>query len=614
MPETSVVIRTYNEAKHFGNLLAALKKQTYQDYEVVIVDSGSTDGTLDIARSFSTRILEIRSKDFTFGYSLNVGCEAAKGAYLVFISAHVLPATDTWLAELVAPFEDPQVAMVYGRQKGDMGSKYSEQKDFWRLFSKQAFNSKVPLYYANNANSAIRRDLWKKEPFDEYLFGLEDIDWARKMFTRGFVIHYAPDAPVYHFHEESWSQVFNRYRREAIAAVRMGLPHPPQTRLSFFWLLVRLAGDVAGSSDWSLTRLMEILRFRYYQWKGSRIGWEQGKDMRTRAKGNDIFFELEDLAVVITGKRKTKLMERGLPNLKPSEVLIKVEYVGVCRTDLEVLEGTLGYYKNGSARYPIVPGHEFSGTIARIGASPRLQERLSVGDKVVGECILSRDPSDRREVGVINQDGAYASYIVMPGNFVHTVPTGLDMKAAALAEPLAVVLRAIRRIEPRLRPKARVAVMGAGPLGNLMTQALVGRGCRVTVFDRNGKRLSPLQKMAERTSTELSGIAAFEVIIEITGSREVLERVLKESRFDVTLLLLGFPYGRISYDFEDIPGNEKVLAGSVGGEAQDFEAALALLPNLDLEALTNMVLPLEEYKRAWELQRTGEHLKILLQP
>lgn len=614
MALVSIVIRTRNEEKYLGNLLSAIGKQTYRDHEIIVVDSGSTDRTVEIACKAGARVMEIDSNDFTFGYSLNVGCKVARGDYLVFVSAHVLPAEKDWLANLIAPFEDTKVGMVYGRQKGGQGSKFSEQKDFWRLFSKTAFNSKVPLYYANNANSAVRKNLWEKEPFDEYLFGLEDIDWARKVITKGFLIHYAPSAPVYHFHEESWAQVFNRYRREAIAAVRIGLAHPPQARLGIGWFVLRILGDLFGSRDWSPSRVKEIFLFRYYQWKGSCIGWRQGTHMKSVEKGDDIFFNLENHAVLITEKGKVEFSERPVPHLKPSEILIKVEYVGVCRTDIEVLEGTLGYYKDGAARYPIVPGHEFSGTIARVGSNNRFQEHFKVGEKVVGECILSRDPGDRREVGVINHDGAYATYVVIPGDHVHKIPEGLDLKSAALSEPLAVVLRALRRIEHRIIPGMSVAVVGTGPVGNLCAQALAGKGCKVAVFDKNAERLEALQGITERANTELSGLGAFDLIVEITGSRDVLERVLSASRFDATLLLLGFPYGNIPYNFEDVVGNEKVIVGSVGGDTPDFEAALALLPKLDLSRLTETVLPLQDYEKAWELHRVGKHLKILLKP
>ncbi|MSR87958.1 MAG: glycosyltransferase [Candidatus Zambryskibacteria bacterium] len=616
MPETSIVIRTHNEEKHLGNLLHAISEQDYKNYEVIVVDSGSTDKTVEIAKEFKTRLISIESRDFTFGHALNVGCEASRGKYLVFVSAHVLPVSNHWLSNMVAPLRDEKVAMVYGRQLGVEGSKFSEQRDFKRLFLDSPTNSNVPIEYSNNANSAIKKSLWESHPFDEYLFGLEDIDWARHMVEMGHLIRYESKAAIYHIHEEEWYQVFNRYRREAIAAVRIGLKQPPQSGISFFRLFQRLTDDIFSSfPNWSLKRLEEILRFRYYQWKGSRQGWFKDRGLDLERDKQELFFSEANQMVIIKDKHKASLERTSLPELKPGDILIKVDYVGVCRTDLEVYEGTLGYYRDGLAQYPIVPGHEFSGTIAKVGANNKYREWFKTGDRVVGECILSRgENGPRKEVGVINHNGAYAEFVVMPGDAIHKIPDGLDSKTAVLAEPLGVILRALRRVKSRLPEKASVAVIGAGPIGNLCAQTLAAEGYQVTVYDKNPERLKLLKDKVEAISVAIDHMEKFDMIIEITGVKDVLESALKQSRFDSTLLLLGFPYGKSDYNFEDLVGSEKVIIGSVGAERQDFPKALALLSKLDTEAFTQTILPLKDFKEAWELQKASKHIKILLKP
>lgn len=617
MPKVSVIIRTLNEEKHLGNLLNALKLQDLRSHEVIVVDSGSTDRTLEIAKEFKVRIISIESRDFTFGYALNIGCKAGSGEYFVFASAHVLPLDDKWLSNLVRPFEDNTVAMVYGRQVGHESSKFSERIDFERLFGTDPTNSRVPLHYANNANSAVRKALWKIQPFDEYLFGLEDIDWARRIAKEGYQIRYEPSAPVYHMHNERWYQVLNRYRREAIAAVRIGLAEPPQAKTTITWLIFFLLHDLVRSfPNYRRSRLEEILRFRYYQWKGSRLGMEQGKHLDFETARASIFYPLENTAVIIRGPHKAELSPLTLPDMRPGDILIKVEYVGVCRTDLEVYEGTLGYYRDGVASYPIVPGHEFSGTIAKIGSNNRFQERFKVGDRVVGECILSRGHhSEREEVGVVNRNGAYSSYVMLPGDHIHKIPSGLDARIAVLTEPLAVVLRALRRIESRFVSRdLRIAIMGAGQIGNLATQVLAHRGYSVDVFDRDDARLRLVRTIARRTATELEDLGLYDIVIEATGSAQVLEKVLAMTKVDATVLLLGFPYGETRYNFEDIVSKEKIVVGSVGADTLDFEAALPLLPDLDMEAYLRMILPLEDYADAWKRHRTGKYLKIMLKP
>lgn len=606
-PETSIIIRTFNEEKHIGDLLEAIKSQDYCDYEIILVDSGSTDKTLEIAKRFDAAIIKIESRDFTFGYSLNMGCQKAKGKYLVFVSAHVLPRDNQWLGNLLEPFKDEKVAVVYGKQVGDETSKFSEKRDFERFFADSCA-------YPNNANAAIRKELWKKHPFDEYLFGLEDMEWAKRMKQLGLPSYYEPKAAVLHIHNEKWAQVFNRYRREAIAAARIDLANPPQAKHSLIWLAGSLSRDLLASlPDISLGRLEEIARFRYYQWKGTRQGWLKDRGLDISRDKYALFYPTANKAVVIKRKNHAAIEEFPLPEIKPGDILVQVGYVGICRTDLEVYDGSLGYYKNELAKYPIVPGHEFSGTIVRIGANNKYRERFKVGQGVVGECVLSRG-SKRQEVGVINYNGAYSRFIVMPGDFIHKIPHALDLKTACLAEPLAVVLRAIRRVKQRLKPGAEIAIIGAGPIGNLCAQVLSLEGYRTTIFDKNHGRLEFLKDKVKAVLPHVSGLKNFDLIIEATGSAEVLRKVLEESRQDSTLVLLGFPYGVIDYNFEDLVGGEKVIVSSVGGEWDDFKKALELLPELDTVEFTKAVIPLNDFQRAWDMHRSQKNLKIILKP
>jgi GT2 family glycosyltransferase len=120
---------------------------------------------------------------------------------------------------------DDQNAMVYGRQLGGATSKFSESQDMRRTFGSKRTILKPPNFFANNANSAIRKDLWQQHPFDESLPGLEDIEWAKYWMEQGYRVVYEPEAAIYHIHEESWRQVRRRYYREALAARWIGIKH-----------------------------------------------------------------------------------------------------------------------------------------------------------------------------------------------------------------------------------------------------------------------------------------------------------------------------------------------------------------------------------------------------
>lgn len=216
MPQVSIVIRCFNEGRHIGRLLHGVTQQTLRGVEIVIVDSGSTDGTLAVAKRYPIRIISISPGDFSFGRSLNVGCQAATGEFIIIASGHVYPVYNDWLEKLIMPFEDPKIALVYGKQRGTATTAFSEHQVFAKWFAEES-NLHQGHPFCNNANAAIRREVWEKLPYNEDLTGLEDIDWAQRAMQMGFKIAYVANAEVAHVHNETPQQTYNRYRREAIA-------------------------------------------------------------------------------------------------------------------------------------------------------------------------------------------------------------------------------------------------------------------------------------------------------------------------------------------------------------------------------------------------------------
>ena len=218
----SVVIRTLNEARHLPDLLKSIGEQELGAHtcEVVLVDSGSTDGTLQIAEAHRCTIVRISKADFSFGRSLNVGCAAAAGGALVFVSGHCIPYDRHWLARLVEPLQQPDIALSYGRQIGGETTHFSERQIFAKYFP---LESRVPQdgFYCNNANAALLRSDWEVLKFDEELTGLEDMHLAKALTQRGRGIAYVANATVHHLHDESWRQVKRRFEREAIALQRI---------------------------------------------------------------------------------------------------------------------------------------------------------------------------------------------------------------------------------------------------------------------------------------------------------------------------------------------------------------------------------------------------------
>lgn len=624
IPETSVVIRAFNEERWLPDVFAALDRQQYRDFEVLLVDSGSVDRTRDIAAANGARIVRLRSEDFTFGHSLNVGVREARGSLIAILSAHAIPADAGWLDRLVAPLRLADTAMVYGGQRGHEISKFSEARDFERLFPSEPHEVGADEPFANNANSAVKRALWDVHPFDEGLPGLEDIEWAKYWMERDLRVVYEPSASIIHVHTESWAQVRRRYHREGMAARWVGLRilrHIPGE----VWRELRSCGHdlwLAASQRRLRALAGEIVRFRFEKTVGTINGIVDSRGISHPARRAELFFQQGFPAVVVRGPQRARLEERAVPALKPGEVLVRVSFVGICGTDLEILEGTLGYYRSGMADYPIVPGHESSGVVVAVG--PRVTG-LHEGDRVVVECIQGcgecpacvRDEAircrDRREVGVVGQDGACAAYLVTRARYAHRVPAAVTLAQAALTEPLAVVHKALRRLGsvPHGDRPRQCAVVGAGTIGHLAARVLALRGHSVTVFDREGDRLSLLNG-AVSTSQSLQGLERFDWIIEATGQQAVLSELLQQSSTGSTLLLLGLPYSVQAFNFESIVAFDRSVVGSVGSSGADFDAALAILPMIDTAPFLKTSYPLHEFEKAWTVARSRAVLKVML--
>lgn len=283
----SVVIRTLNEARHLGALLNGIDSQVYPkgDVEVIVVDSGSSDGTIEIAEQYRTKLIHIAKKDFSFGRSLNLGCSAASGDVLIFVSGHCVPIHSKWIAELVSPLGEDRIAYSYGRQMGDETSYFSEKQIFAKFFPD---TSSVPQegFFANNANSALLAQVWKDHPFDEQLTGLEDMHLAKRLVEEGYRCAYVAEAPVYHLHSETWLQVRRRFEREAIALQHI----MPEVHVSFADFVRYVASAISFDFGAALQqrKLMatarEIVLYRLMQFWGSYRGNHIHRDISRQRK------------------------------------------------------------------------------------------------------------------------------------------------------------------------------------------------------------------------------------------------------------------------------------------------------------------------------------------
>jgi rhamnosyltransferase len=303
----SIVIRAYNEEKHIGKLLRGILAQTIQDVEILLVDSGSTDKTIEIASEYPVKVIHINPEDFSFGYSLNQGIQACSNEFVVIASAHIYPVYPDWLETLLKPFTDPKVALVYGKQRGNETSKYSEHQLFRQWFP-DGKTTQQEHPFCNNANAVIRKSLWEKFPYDETLPGLEDLDWAYRLMNQGYSIQYVPDADIIHVHQETPTGIYRRYLREGMAFKRI-FPHE---RFGM-WDFIRLATTNiftdwrAASKERKLTdHWRDIIWFRVMQFWGTYRGYSRSGPLTWQLKQRFYYPNLAEKQVHHTKERKVE--------------------------------------------------------------------------------------------------------------------------------------------------------------------------------------------------------------------------------------------------------------------------------------------------------------------
>jgi rhamnosyltransferase len=210
----SCIIRTYNEADWIGKLIASLRAQQNVNtpLEIVVVDSGSTDGTTLIVKNLGVKLIEISKSEFNYSKALNLGIENSTGNLMVILSAHAIPRQNDWLKKIISHFEDENVAGVYCRQipwpDADLFEVLRLEKTFGektRSFSRETSNISMTF---SNAASCIRRSFWEKHPF--IMPAAEDYEWMQWAIENGYIIVYEAEAQVYHSHNETCRKLAQR--------------------------------------------------------------------------------------------------------------------------------------------------------------------------------------------------------------------------------------------------------------------------------------------------------------------------------------------------------------------------------------------------------------------
>jgi L-iditol 2-dehydrogenase len=330
-----------------------------------------------------------------------------------------------------------------------------------------------------------------------------------------------------------------------------------------------------------------------------------------------------------------------VPKPGAGEVLIRVEAVGICGSDLHIYEWTPGY-EAIAPYFPRILGHEFSGEIMEVGEKPK--GGFKPGEKVTsetckscGQCLYCKQGNGilclhRFVSGRIGfeRDGAMAEYVVVSEECLHRIPGGVKMEEAAMTEPAAVALGAVER--GGFGPGDPVVISGPGPIGLMALQFCKALGAgRVAVIgleaDRQrlemarnlgadavltGAPQENLQKIAEWTG----GLGAA-TVFEISGAPAAAVAGLQMLRRFGDLVLVGIYPEAIPVDAtRQMVRQMKTIKGSYGGASLDWDRVLNLLSagKIQLKPLISEIMSLAEAEKGFEKLRRKEALKILLRP
>ncbi len=225
----SIVIPVKNGGEDLRRCLAAIAaQQVPDDVEVIVVDSGSADDSVTVARGTGARVHQIAPADFDHGATRNLGVSLARGEIIVFISQDAYPERPDWLARLTAPLADPAIGGAYGRQVAHHDAApsegffldflYGSQPRVQRAGGPADLTMDVTLF--SNANAAMRRETLVEFPFAQDIIMSEDQEWSRRVLLAGRDLAYVADAVVRHSHPYTLAQAFRRFFDSGVSSER----------------------------------------------------------------------------------------------------------------------------------------------------------------------------------------------------------------------------------------------------------------------------------------------------------------------------------------------------------------------------------------------------------
>lgn len=333
-------------------------------------------------------------------------------------------------------------------------------------------------------------------------------------------------------------------------------------------------------------------------------------------------------AVVFTAPETATVERVPDPVCAPDEVVVQVARTGICGTDVHI------YHNEYMSDFPIIPGHEFGGKVVEVG---RDVTDFKVGDRVApdpnlycGHCTFCRNEHANhclnwQGVG-ITRPGSFAEFVAVPARACYSLPDAISDAQAAFVEPLSCVVHALKRF--RIWPGDEVLILGAGPMGLILVQALRHSGAsQVVVVEKQPERLA-LARQLGATATVAAGpdqtaqlrdLApyGFAVVIDATGVPAVIEGAFAYLKPRGQYLQFGVApnHATIRLSPYDVFRHDWTIIGSFA-LCYTFQPAIAWLTHgvVDIAPLISHTVPLDDFASVFGLFESGQTLKVQLVP
>jgi rhamnosyltransferase len=279
-PPASIIMRSYNEAWALHDTLPALRAQEYKNWELIVIDSGSTDGSAALIRQARPKqFIQITPREYNPSRVMNQGMQLARSEFGIFLNADATPLGNNWLRLLVEALSDARVAAVFGRQIPRPNCQAVFAHDYERCFGPNRESAHWEHFFSM-ASSGIRKDIWTKRGFNPRMQYSEDDEYTRWCRAQGYAVVYAPGSVVMHSHNYTPAQAGKRSFGEAraLAAVWTG------RRQDLNWPRTVLLGWLNDACrDWRFcsrtNRLREwphALKIRWHQRSAKLAGFKDG--------------------------------------------------------------------------------------------------------------------------------------------------------------------------------------------------------------------------------------------------------------------------------------------------------------------------------------------------